>query len=166
MALFWRLRPWIWSAFTAMHLVALLLFGRLDFSLPMLLLHAFTFDPAWIRPRGPRSPETVFFDGNCGLCNGAIRFLVAEDAYGRFDYSPLDSDFFLSSVSEEDRRELPDSVVVLTGSGQLLVRSRAVLHAAGRLGGVWKLLGAVGGWVPRPIRDAVYDFVSRHRGAG
>jgi predicted DCC family thiol-disulfide oxidoreductase YuxK len=163
MALFRRLRPWIWTAFAAMHLVALVLFGNFDFSLPMLLLHAFTFDPAWIRPRGPRPPETVFFDGTCGLCNGAIRFLVAEDAYGRFEFSPLDSDFFRSSVSEEDRRELPDSVVVLTGDGRMLVRSRAVLHAAGRLGGLWRLLGAVGSWVPRPIRDAAYDFISKHR---
>ena len=163
MALFWRLRPWIWSAFAAMHLVALLLLGCFGFSVPMLLLHAFTFDPAWIRPRGPRSRETVFFDGSCGLCSGAIRFLVAEDAYGRFDYSPLDSDEFRSSLSEPERRGLPDSVVVLTTDGRVLVRSRAILHAAARLGGLWRLLGAVGSWVPRPARDAIYDFISKHR---
>jgi len=162
-ALFRRLRPWIWAAFAAMHLVALFVFGCFDFSVPMLLLHAFTFDPAWIRPRGSRSPETVFFDGTCGLCNGAIRFLVAEDAYGRFDYAALDSDLFRSSLSEEERCELPDSVVVLTTDRRLLVRSRAVLHAAARLGGLWRLLGAAGSWVPRPARDAVYDFISKHR---
>ena len=164
MALFWRLRPWLWAGFTAMHLVALVVFGCYGFSLPMLLLLAFTFDPAWIRPRGPRSPETVFFDGTCGLCNRSIRFLVAEDAYGRFDYLPLESDGFRSRVPEEERRELPDSVVVLTSDDRLLVRSTAILHTVARLGGLWRLLGAIAGWVPRPLRDAIYDFVSKRRG--
>lgn len=163
LALFWRLRPWLWATFVAIHLVGLILFGCYGFSLPMLLLHAIAFDPVWIRPRGPRSAETVFFDGTCGLCSGAIRFLVAEDAYDRFEYVPLDSDLFRSSVPEEERRELPDSVVVLTEDDRLLVRSAAVLHTAARLGGLWRLLGVVGGWVPRPLRDTIYDFVSKHR---
>jgi predicted DCC family thiol-disulfide oxidoreductase YuxK len=163
LALFWRLRPWLWATFAALHLAALIVFGDYEFSLALLLLHAFTFDPAWIRPRGSLATETVFFDGTCGLCNGAIRFLMAEDTYRRFDYVPLDSDLFLSSIPEEVRRGLPDSVVVRTEDGRLLVRSAAVLHTAARLGGLWRLLGAVGAWVPRPVRDAVYDFVSEHR---
>jgi predicted DCC family thiol-disulfide oxidoreductase YuxK len=163
LALFRRLRPWLWAAFAVMHLLAMVLLGSIEFSMRMLLLHAFTFDPAWIRPRGPGSAETVFFDGACGLCNRAIRFLVAEDAHHRFHYSPLDSEAFRSRVPEDKRRELPDSVVVLTGEDRVLVRSEAVLHAAARLGGLWRLLGAIGAWVPRPLRDTVYDFISRHR---
>jgi len=163
LVLFRRLRPWLWAALAVIHLLAMVLLGSYGFSLGMLLLHAFTFDPAWIPPRGPRLPETVFFDGACGLCHRAIRFLVAEDATHRFHYSPLDSDEFRSRVPEDRRRQLPDSVVVLTGEDRPLVRSDAVLHAASRLGGLWRLLGAIGGWIPRPLRDTVYDFVSKHR---
>ena len=43
------------------------------------------------------------------------------------------------------------------------VTTTFVLHAAARLGGLWRLLGVVGSWVPRRIRDSVYDFISRHR---
>jgi len=163
LVLFRRLCPWLWMAFAVMHVLAITLLGSYGFSIRMLLLHAFTFDPAWIRPRGPRSPETVFFDGACSLCNRGVRFLVAEDANSRFHFTPLDSEEFRSRVPEERRQELPDSVVVLTGDDQLLVRSDAVLHATARLGGLWRLLAIIGGWVPRSIRDTIYDFISRHR---
>jgi predicted DCC family thiol-disulfide oxidoreductase YuxK len=163
LALFWRFRPWLWSSFVLLHLMAIVVLGSYGFSMAMLMLHAFTFDPAWIRPRGSRSYETIFFDGTCGLCHRAIRFLVSEDAYRRFQYSPLDSDSFRSRVSEERRSELPDSVVLLTEDDRLLVRSDAVLHATARLGGLWRLLGGIGGLAPRRLRDSVYDVVSRHR---
>jgi predicted DCC family thiol-disulfide oxidoreductase YuxK len=32
-----------------------------------------------------------------------------------------------------------------------------------RLGGGWRVLARLGGLVPRPIRDAVYDLVARVR---
>ncbi len=40
--------------------------------------------------------------------------------------------------------------------------STAALQIARRLNGLWPLLGAFL-IVPRPIRDAVYDWIGRHR---
>lgn len=51
-ALVARLRPWAWLAAVAMHLGLLVLVDFADLTLGMLVLHAFTFDPAWVeRPR-------------------------------------------------------------------------------------------------------------------
>ncbi len=46
---------------------------------------------------------------------------------------------------------------------KLLERSAAVLYTLGRLGGVWRLLAALGRGVPPRLRDALYDAVAATR---
>jgi len=106
----------------------------------------------------------MFYDGHCGLCHRAVRFVLAEDREGKlFRFAPLQGETFQRLVAAEQRKTLPDSVVVLTADGRLLVRSEAFLHILRRLGGWWKILAAIMNVVPRPVRDAVYDFVARVR---
>lgn len=45
----------------------------------------------------------------------------------------------------------------------LLWRSRGALRVAHYLGGIWSLLASLGTLVPRPLRDAAYDWIARHR---
>ena len=58
---------------------------------------------------------------------------------------------------------MPDSMAVRTLDGRLLLKSDAWLHILRRLGGVWKVTGALMSMVPRVFRDLVYDFVARIR---
>jgi predicted DCC family thiol-disulfide oxidoreductase YuxK len=67
------------------------------------------------------------------------------------------------SKPPEQRKILPDSMVVLANDGRLLVRSGGVIHILRRLGGFWGFLAGVIAVIPRPIRDAVYDIVARIR---
>jgi predicted DCC family thiol-disulfide oxidoreductase YuxK len=98
--------------------------------------------------------DTVLYDGTCGVCHRAVRFLISEDAAGvRFRFAPL----------EIDPLRPPDSMVVKTAGGALLTRSDAVAHLARRLGGFWRILGGAGSVVPRRVRDAVYDLIARNR---
>jgi len=163
LALFRRARPWLWLVFASMQLLALGLPGAGSFGVRMLLLHGFTFDPAWIRPWLPRAQETLFYDGTCGLCHRCVRFLLAEDEDGRWRFAPLGGEAFHERVREDRRRGWPDSLVLRTESGTLLTRSTAVLHIARRLGGIWRLLGGGAALVPRALRDGVYDLVARIR---
>ncbi|MHC4956854.1 MAG: thiol-disulfide oxidoreductase DCC family protein [Planctomycetota bacterium] len=115
----------------------------------LVALHLFAFDPGWVRPRRPAGKEVLLYDGHCGLCHGAVRFVLAEDRDpGTLDFGPLES---------------ADSVVVRTPDGALLKRSAAVLHLAARLGGYWRILGTVARIVPRPLRDAAYRGIARVR---
>ena len=47
LALWRRLRPWLWMLLTVFQLSLLVLLDFADLTLGMLLIHAFTFDPAW-----------------------------------------------------------------------------------------------------------------------
>ena len=108
--------------------------------------------------------ETLFYDGGCGLCHRAVRFLLWADADGRhFRFAPLGGRTFQSLVPPDEQARLPDSLVLRTESGELLTRSAGVLHMLSRLGGFWKVLAVVGRLVPRPLADAAYDFIARVR---
>jgi predicted DCC family thiol-disulfide oxidoreductase YuxK len=110
------------------------------------------------------APEYLFYDGHCGLCHRAVKFVLRHDRSGTaFRIAPLQGETFLARVAEERRAGLPDSVVVLTRDGELLLRSAAFLHIFRRLGGGWRVLAAVLSVVPRGLRDLVYDFIARIR---
>ena len=115
-------------------------------------------------PRAESQPEILFYDGHCGLCHGAVKFVLKRDAAGAaFRFAPLQGETFTARVPETARRNLPDSIVVLTREGALLVRSDAFAHILTRLGGGWKFVAGMLGTIPRPLRDAAYNFVARVR---
>jgi predicted DCC family thiol-disulfide oxidoreductase YuxK len=114
-------------------------------------------------PAAPPETETIFYDGHCGLCHRTVQFVLKRDSRRSFRYAPLQGTTFEQRVPPALRSSLPDSVAVLTGDGRLLTRSNAILHIYGRLGGFWSALAAAMAIIPRPIRDAVYDFIARIR---
>jgi predicted DCC family thiol-disulfide oxidoreductase YuxK len=119
---------------------------------------------AFLVEREAAATEYLFYDGHCGLCHRAVKFVLRHDRSGElFRFAPLQGETFLARVAAERRAGLPDSVVVLTRDGELLVRSDASLHILRRLGGGWRALAAVLGVIPRVLRDLVYDFVARIR---
>jgi len=102
----------------------------------------------------------LLFDGVCNLCNGFVRFVIARDPAGQFQFAPLQSKAarrLLQGVKEP----LPDSIV-LVDNGQLFIRSAAALRVARGLSFPWSL-GYAFMAVPRPVRDWVYDIVASHR---
>src|SRR5262245_36997987 len=108
--------------------------------------------------------ERIYFDGDCGLCHRWVLFTLARER-GRelFRFAPLQGPTFASEVGENERQGLPDSIVVRTSAGELLVRSAAALHVLERIGGVWRALAAVSRLVPPPLRDWGYDRVAAVR---
>lgn len=129
----------------------------------MALVHVLALNPAWIPGRRGGLLDTVYYDGNCGLCHHVVEFLIPEDVDGsRFRFAPLDSDVFRNAVPEADRASLPDSVVVQT-EGRVLVESMAALHLLSRLGGLWRLLAWVGCLVPESWANALYRLIARSR---
>ena len=112
---------------------------------------------------GDHGPERIFYDGSCGLCHRGVRFVIARDPRGLFRYAPLGGEAFAREVDPATVRGLPDSFVVVTHDGRVLVRSAGVLHVLAALGGVWGLLAAIGRIVPRPVSDFLYDRVAAVR---
>ena len=163
LALFARLRPWLWSAMLAVQLSVIATAEFADIAGAMAMLHLFTVDPGWAPPLRPATPETLFYDGHCGLCHRTVRFVLSEDRAAAFRFAPLQGETFAKAVPENKRASLPDSMVVLRADGELLVRSEAVLHMMRGLGGVWRVMAALVRIVPRRLRDLGYDLVASIR---
>jgi predicted DCC family thiol-disulfide oxidoreductase YuxK len=124
----------------------------------------FAFDPAWIRGERDARGSVLFYDGGCGLCHGAVRFVVAEDPEGAtFRFASLQSGLLGERLPEAQRRDLPDSLVVLAADGRVRTRSAAVRFILRALGGYWTIIGRLGILVPARAADALYDFVARRR---
>jgi len=108
--------------------------------------------------------DILFFDGSCGLCHGAVRFVLDRGDRGReLRFAPLHGEAFRREIPEGLRKALPDSLVVKTADGRILTRSSGVVRVLHGLGGVWSLLGAFLWCVPRPLRNLGYRLVSTVR---
>ncbi|MEO1085188.1 MAG: DCC1-like thiol-disulfide oxidoreductase family protein [Acidobacteriota bacterium] len=109
--------------------------------------------------------ERIFYDGDCGVCHWAVEFVSRRDRRGgeAFRFAPLDGETFTESFPRVDRSALPDSVIVETDGGQMLLRSDGVVHILQRLGGGWRIFGRLFGVIPRFLRDGGYDLFARVR---
>ena len=115
-------------------------------------------------PLNPASHHVVFYDGDCALCQGFVRFLLACDRDGRrFLFSPLQGHLITELLDPATRAALPDTLVLRTPDGRVLLRSEAVLCALDGLGGFWRLVAILGRIAPRRVRDAVYAWFARTR---
>ncbi|HYV86362.1 MAG TPA: DUF393 domain-containing protein [Patescibacteria group bacterium] len=161
-----RLRVWAWMLLGCAQALRVALLHTGGDAPALLAAHLFTFDPGWVpgsaAAGAPR--EILFYDGTCGLCHRAVRFVIAEDPGGRsFRFAPLQGALLRTALREEQRALLPDSLVVLTADDRVLTRSRAVRHLLSRLGGLWGVVAAAAVLVPAPLGDAAYDVVAGMR---
>jgi hypothetical protein len=141
------LRPYIWAGMLFMHLSLITLIAFADLSLGMIMLHLFTFNPAWVPPRTAPT-ETLFYDGRSGFGRWLVRFVQAEDRSGlAFEFTPLGGETIHSGITGA----LIGPIAVQNAAGEILTGLAALRYVLGRLGGVWRLLAA-------PLR-----LVFRHR---
>lgn len=112
----------------------------------------------------PTTEGTILaFDGVCTLCNGLVRFVIANDPPARVRFVSLQSPraTALLGTPVTSHAEEPDTVVLLAG-GRRYERSDAVLHLLLELQMPWPL-GFAAILVPRVLRDAVYRWIARNR---
>lgn len=110
----------------------------------------------------PDEGPVVLFDGVCNLCNGVVQFLIRRDPEGRFRFAPLQSEVGQNVL---ERFGLPTDALetfVLVEGDECYTKSTAALRTARHLGGAYALLYHLR-YVPRPLRDAVYDLVAASR---
>lgn len=126
--------------------------------------------PSAAAPPAPTLPAGVvvlLYDGVCVMCNAAVRFVLRHDQHDRFRLASLQSDYGRALLRRHGRdlSRLDTFCLVIdpgTPSERLLDQSDAALHVARRLGG-WRKLGALGGVVPKRLRDWIYAFVATRR---
>jgi predicted DCC family thiol-disulfide oxidoreductase YuxK len=102
----------------------------------------------------------IYFDGECGLCNGFIDFIMRIDKNQQFKFSPLQSDFAKTHLPSQFTDDLKTVVVQI--DGVTLKKSQAVLAVFKKIGGFWKALS----WLkilPTAFSNHFYDLVAENR---
>lgn len=104
----------------------------------------------------------LLFDGVCNLCNGTVQWVIEHDPGAKFRFASLQSETGqqLLQVHHLPTGEL--NTVVLVDGGKAYTRSDVPLRIVGKLGGLWPILQAFY-IVPKPLRNAVYDWLARNR---
>lgn len=111
------------------------------------------------------SPALLLFDGDCGLCDRAVRFLAARDRHRRLRFAPLQGE--AAAPWRESARTSPGGPfewLVLVEDGQVRLGAAAVARALVLAGGSARSLGVLLAALPRPLADRAYRAVARRRG--
>lgn len=103
----------------------------------------------------------LLYDGECGFCSRGVLFAFERDPRGRIHYASLQSGVGRELAS---KHRLPHDVttVVLIDEKGAHVGSTAVLRTARLLRWPWSWACAAI-VVPRPLRDAMYRWIAKHR---
>ncbi|MBU3679824.1 MAG: DUF393 domain-containing protein [Candidatus Kapabacteria bacterium] len=106
---------------------------------------------------------TVIFDGVCNLCDVVVRYLHRFDAKRQFQYLSFQSGEGAALLTRHGIIGPPDTVYVITHSGELLIEDRAIIYLFARLGGLHKLFSLIIRLVPPSLRRSIYQWISRNR---
>ncbi|MGN6391120.1 MAG: thiol-disulfide oxidoreductase DCC family protein [Gemmatimonadales bacterium] len=109
----------------------------------------------------------LLYDGTCGFCAESVQLVLRHDRRRTLRFAALQGGFGAEVRSRHPELARVDSVVWVEpareGRGErVLVRSDAALSVARYLGG-WFHVARLASLLPRPLRDAGYNLVARHR---
>ncbi|MBX3362333.1 MAG: DUF393 domain-containing protein [Phycisphaeraceae bacterium] len=107
------------------------------------------------------SGPILFYDGDCGLCNRSVRWVIRRDRSGSIRYAPLQGETYRDLELPEKPQDL--SSMVYLDRGVLSTRSDATVRVLGTLGGGWAVVSAALRLIPRPIRDWAYLWFAKRR---
>jgi predicted DCC family thiol-disulfide oxidoreductase YuxK len=105
----------------------------------------------------------VLYDGECGLCDRSVQWLLRHDRQGLLRYAPLQGTTARAFV---ERTDAYDTIVFVEkgddGAVRVSRRSRAAFRIFAQLGGVWRVIGWLR-FLPAGLTDLVYRFVAARR---
>lgn len=109
----------------------------------------------------PMGDPILFYDSACGFCSRSVQLCLRFDRRGVLRFAPIGGLTYLA-LPVKVKPERPDSAVLWDGE-RVHVRGEMAAGVLEFLGWPMAGLGVAIRLTPRPIRDAVYGWVSRHR---
>ncbi len=105
----------------------------------------------------------LFFDGDCAFCSKSVQQAVRFDKREQVSFAPLQGELSRKMGFMKYAAEKGGTMVLLRESdGKVFTQSDGLVELARVFGGWWKIL-ALARFIPRPLRDFVYQAVARNR---
>jgi predicted DCC family thiol-disulfide oxidoreductase YuxK len=108
----------------------------------------------------------LLYDGTCGFCTESVQTVLRHDRRGKMRFAALQGEFGRAVLARHPELQSIDSMILVEqaadGTERIAVKSDSALRIASHLGGIWRVM-LLGRLVPRVVRDALYDFIARHR---
>ena len=96
----------------------------------------------------------IYYDGECGLCHMAVKFILKVDSKNKFYFSPLSNfDNNLKNI---------DSIILKSGD-KVFYESQAIIMVFENIDNNWNYLAKVLKIFPISVLDIAYRWVSRNR---
>lgn len=109
----------------------------------------------------------LIYDGECGICDRIVRFLVKVDKKDLFQFTPLKgktAERVLVDLPDRYREE--DTLVLVenwkSSKKRFYILGKGTLRIFWLLGGWWSLIGWVS-FLPSFLYDWMYRLFARHR---
>jgi predicted DCC family thiol-disulfide oxidoreductase YuxK len=113
-------------------------------------------------PRELPDAPLVLYDGTCGLCAKAVRWILEHERDHDLVFAPLQGP--TGELARARYPRIPASIdtVVYISAGRAHLRSKALIHAARHLRAPWRW-GHAMRWVPGFVLDVAYRVVAAVR---
>ena len=96
----------------------------------------------------------IYYDGECGLCHLAVKFILRVDSKSKFYFSPLSNlDINLKNI---------DSIILKRGN-KVFYEGMAIIMIFENIDNNWNYLAKVLKLIPINVLDTAYRWVSRNR---
>jgi predicted DCC family thiol-disulfide oxidoreductase YuxK len=107
----------------------------------------------------------IIYDGDCKLCQRAVRFLNYSDTGLGIKFVPSadpTSEPLLTKYAIS--KETADKTVIFVENNKVYTKSTAIIKALQKRGGMWRISG-IFLLIPPIIRNLIYDWIARRRNA-
>lgn len=108
------------------------------------------------------SDTIIFYDGECGLCNRSVQFVLKHERSSNISFSALQSDF-AKDFFDKHQLPLPDfSTFYFYKDHRLYKKSTAAFKVIPYLKWYWQPL-RIFSLLPVRLTDSVYNFIAKRR---
>jgi len=104
----------------------------------------------------------VLFDGICNLCNASVRFISKHDKNSKIQFASLQSEKAIELLKNSAFNNENLNSIVFIADQKIFLKSDAAIEIAKLLNGLPRYLQYFR-FIPRPIRDFIYDLIAKNR---
>ena len=104
----------------------------------------------------------VLFDGICNLCNASVRFITRHDKNNTIQFASLQSETAKQLLLKMNINAQKIDSIIFISNEKMFIKSDAAIEIAKLLHGFPRLLNYFQ-FIPRPIRDFVYELIAKNR---